>query len=500
MIVGAIGGEQHEAIVSRRQILDLNFQAEGNDGTSLLNEIVHGDWTGVENFLVGVFFEDAIGGRDLGRIVVLQQRLIQFGIKNQIVSFAEAVRGRGSDLHALEDEGSAIFEESSVDVGGDLIDALEIGGEQNAANGELVAIKFINAERSFEFAEAVATGTEDDIEFVGARRRVELILVVVGQLGECFPLIFFELEVKSVVEASAHRTIWLISDSEHIDAGVVLPFVFVEHDGLAGNLHGEVDASDVWSRVKIWSLHGAVNGARLRASGLGLHLLFNGAAIERIRGVHVAITTAGANFHAALVEFDLNGMATALGGGLGNVTEEIEFVLISGDAIQTAEQIVGVIDGEAARALGEYLKNLLIGGGRRRNLRKNDARLGIGIVVVVGIRVVDRVGGGAATATSFSASARAGTCATRAGAATLTTASTTCAASASGSTCAPTGVTATAARAATSSATTRTLRIRKSGSDIGRGDELWLDRTGVRVGIGIGGAIRVHRVRVGRKN
>src|SRR5580692_6581851 len=368
MIVGAIGGEQHEAIVSRRQILDLNFQAEGNDGTSLLNEIVHGDWTGVENFLVGVFFEDAIGGRDLGRIVVFQQRLIQFGIKDQIVSFVEAVRGRGSDLHALEDEGSAIFEESGVDISGNLIDALQIGGKQNAANGELVAVEFVDVERSLELAEAVTAGTEDDSEFVGARCGVELILIVVRQLGEAFPVIFFKFEVESVVETGADRAIWLIGDSEHIHASVIFPFIFVEHDRLTGNLHGEVDASDVWSGIKVRSLHGAVNGASLRATGLGLHLFLNGAAIERIRGVYVAIATAGANFHAAFVELDLNGMATALRRGLRDVTEEIEFVLISGDAIQTAKQIVGVVDGEAARALSENLQHLLISGGRRRNL------------------------------------------------------------------------------------------------------------------------------------
>ena len=57
-----------------------------------------------------------------------------------------------------------------------------------------------------------------------------------------------------------------------------------------------------------------------------------------------------------------------------SVAQNIKFGLLVADALQTAEEIVGVEDGESASALRQGGEDLLIGGGQGRYRRHDGSR------------------------------------------------------------------------------------------------------------------------------
>src|SRR5260221_414634 len=106
-----------------------------------------------------------------------------------------------------------------------------------------------------------------------------------------------------------------------------------------------------------------------------------------------------------MVHFHFQSMATALGARRWNIAEQIKFILIARDPLESTEQVIGVVDGETPRALCKRLQDLLIGGGRRRHLGQDRARRIVRIVVVVVVRRIDRPRSAASPAASRSAGA-----------------------------------------------------------------------------------------------
>ena len=90
-----------------------------------------------------------------------------------------------------------------------------------------------------------------------------------------------------------------------------------------------------------------------------------------------------------------NGVTEATGNGAGFygkpfqpgaiVKNDVEFILFLRNPLQTAQQIVGVVNGEPARAIRERLQDLLIRRGRLGYMRQDSARLAVGVVVVIAI-------------------------------------------------------------------------------------------------------------------
>src|SRR5260221_6431149 len=148
-----------------------------------------------------------------------------------------------------------------------------------------------------------------------------------------------------------------------------------------------------------------VNRAALSPRGLQFHLLFNRPPVQRVYWAHVAVTDARTHLNPTMVHFHCQSMATALGARRWNIAEQIEFILIPRDPLESTEQVIGVVDGETPRALCQRLQDLLVGGGRRRHLRQDRARRIVRIVVVVVVRRIDRPRSAASPSASRSAAA-----------------------------------------------------------------------------------------------
>ena len=73
-------------------------------------------------------------------------------------------------------------------------------------------------------------------------------------------------------------------------------------------------------------------------------------------------------------------MAATIGGNCGLVTQKVILVLILGDPVHPAQQVVGIKDDETSGAVGELIENLLIVRSARGKRRNNLAGL---IVLVV---------------------------------------------------------------------------------------------------------------------
>ena len=78
-------------------------------------------------------------------------------------------------------------------------------------------------------------------------------------------------------------------------------------------------------------------------------------------------------FRPAAIDFHFQRVAAAFRRILRNVTEHVELILLFSNALQPAEQIVRIENGESAGSLRQCREDLLIGRDRRRQLR-NDAR------------------------------------------------------------------------------------------------------------------------------
>ena len=66
-----------------------------------------------------------------------------------------------------------------------------------------------------------------------------------------------------------------------------------------------------------------------------LQLLFYGRAVENVRLASIAIATASTNIHAAVTHFHFQNVAATLCGFGRNIAEQIKFVLLAGDALQS---------------------------------------------------------------------------------------------------------------------------------------------------------------------
>jgi len=377
LATGGIGGHQDDAIGTGSQIFGHNDHADGDDGTSLLEEIIGGNCAGEKDFLIGRTFLDFVAESDAGGLFGVDHGVVNFGIQDDVVGFLEAIDRERNDLHALDDEGSAVLEQDGIEIAalGDVVDALRIVGHGDAAESELLAVIRIDLERPDGFAVTFTASAEDDGHFVLAGNGIELIFVVEGILGEVFPLIFFEVELDLVAELGGDGTIIAISDTEDAQVGVVFALVLIELEHVGRNVHGEIDASDAGRGIEVRRLESGLNTTAASFLGVQFELFFDGSAVEDAGTAGIAVAAAGANIRAAFVHFYFESVATALGGFRRNVTEQIKFILFAGNFLEAAEQVVGIEDGEAASAFGEGSENLLIGGKGFGKLRDDGAGL-----------------------------------------------------------------------------------------------------------------------------
>ena len=76
-------------------------------------------------------------------------------------------------------------------------------------------------------------------------------------------------------------------------------------------------------------------------------------------------------------------MATALGRFRGRETDDVVLVLLAGNLLHAAQQIVGVDDDETARTSRQQVQGILIGVNAARDHGDNAPRVAQGIVAVV---------------------------------------------------------------------------------------------------------------------
>src|ERR1700719_1629779 len=172
-----------------------------------------------------------------------------------------------------------------------------------------------------------------------------------------------------------------------------------------------------------------------------------------------------------------------------HVPQDVELVLLSPDAFESTQQVVGVENRESARSFRQRSQDLLVGRSRRWEWRHDSPRLVVGqIVKIIGASIVPAAttgpasrataSGAAFTATSgTTTSARAAFTTTSCAASARTTAATaTSACSTPNCTTPATAAATTPASSATGSsaaATARPLRIRHGHRRIGRKENVW---------------------------
>src|ERR1700733_5234183 len=132
--------------------------------------------------------------------------------------------------------------------------------------------------------------------------------------------------------------------------------------------------------VKERRLHGSGDIALHFAAGARLQILLDRIAGKKIRGPGVAIAAAGADRGSSSLYLDLQVVATSVDGNGRLVAEKVVLVLVLGDALQAAQQIIGVQNDKTAGAIGELIENLLIISSAGRKLRNDLPGLRVGIV------------------------------------------------------------------------------------------------------------------------
>src|ERR1017187_7420254 len=86
-------------------------------------------------------------------------------------------------------------------------------------------------------------------------------------------------------------------------------------------------------------------------------------------------------------------MATALGCIFGRVAQDVVLILIAGDLLHAAQQVVGIVDHEPAGAVGQHIKRAVVDIRAHGKWRNDVARVIEGVPVVHGW--VDRTRSGA---------------------------------------------------------------------------------------------------------
>ena len=176
----------------------------------------------------------------------------------------------------MYDKRSAVGEQDLVKTFGQVGDFADIFTDGDAADAELLAIIWIDGQRSFQLSEVRASCRHHDLERVLAGSDVELIFVVERLLAKFFDFFLaIEIEHNVVAEARGDRTILLIGDSEYVHLRVLLAVLLVESKGSGRNFHGEVHARLVGRRVKERRGHGHSKAAGLRSVGPALQFLLH---------------------------------------------------------------------------------------------------------------------------------------------------------------------------------------------------------------------------------
>src|SRR5713226_10526476 len=118
-----------------------------------------------------------------------------------------------------------------------------------------------------------------------------------------------------------------------------------------------------------------MNRTGLRAHGVRFELLFEGLPFEHVCGSRVAIPTARAHMEPATIQLHFQRVAASFRRVARHVTQDVELVLLSPDALESAEQVVGVENGETARSFRQSSQDLLVGRSRRWKWRHDGPRL-----------------------------------------------------------------------------------------------------------------------------
>ena len=167
----------------------------------------------------------------------------------------------------------------------------------------MLPVVSIDLQRRFKFSKRVAPSAEHYGQPVGARGRIELVLVAVRNLGEFFPLIFFQIQIHRIAEARPHRPVRVVGDPQNIHVGVILAFFFVEFQRFRRNLHRQVHARHVRRGVEIRHLQRAVDGAHVGSRRAQLQLLLQRLPLQRIHRRRIAISAARTHIHSAAIQF-----------------------------------------------------------------------------------------------------------------------------------------------------------------------------------------------------
>ena len=141
-------------------------------------------------------------------------------------------------------------------------------------------------------------------------------------------------------------------------------------------------------------------------------------------------------------------MASSFGRVFGYVAQDIKFILFAADASQSAQQVIGVENCEAARAFGQRGQNLLVGGSGLREWRHDGAWLVVRRIEIVSAGIIHAAG---TSARGAAAGLATGSTRVTARAATFS-AGATGSASAATPTASPTGATSSACAASSAAA------------------------------------------------
>src|SRR6266481_4744969 len=345
----------------------------------------------------------------------------------------------------------------------------------------MFSVVLIDHQRLLELTERVAAGAQDHGELVRPWRGIELVFVVIRCPGEVLPFILLEVHVHGVAKSRADGPIRPVSDAQDVQVRVILSFFLVELDRIRGKLHRQVHARRIRRGIKVRCLERSMNGSGLGARRARFELLFERLAFQYVCRPGIAVTAARARrAQSAAIQLHFYRVAAAFRRVRRHVSQNVKFILLPTDALQAAEQIVGIEDRESACSFREGSKNLLIRRSRSWKLRHDRSRPVKRRVVVIGTGIEAPAAGasassaagptpGATTRSARAARTAASAPTTSSSGAAPSSSSTTPAASAStpgtATTCPTASAPATASPATTRSATSgtaaaRPLRIR----------------------------------------
>src|SRR5437899_1429863 len=102
-----------------------------------------------------------------------------------------------------------------------------------------------------------------------------------------------------------------------------------------------------------------MNRTGLRTRGARLELLLQGLAFQYVCGARIAVSAARAHVDSATIELHFQRVTASFRCVAGHIPQDVELVLFAADALESAEQVVGVENRETAGSFRQRRQDLL---------------------------------------------------------------------------------------------------------------------------------------------